>query len=464
MTDDELEQRLRAHYDAIDPVLAPPDLAPRIEAKLARRSRRPISIASNGPAIGTALAAIIIVAVALGMLPGGFLSSPGASARPSQSPSTTSAATSSARSSASPSTAPSEAAGAVATAGTFRGGGVWAIQGSTLLISADAGASWRRNSIPVSDGPLAPAVTVLDADHAWSITYGPGTTEQTGSPTDVLRLVVDRTVDGGRTWQTAAVPGNYPGTSQALVFLDARHGFLLCAPMRFSSGVSTTLETADGGATWSPAGIGDWLGSMFSASDAVTLWSGAEQEAGPVLHPILDVSRDGGATWQDARLPGLEGQNGGAQTWLAGPPSFADPANGLVTVDSSDGEVTTTRIYRTVDAGRSWSLATDRPVEASAAVAVLDTDHGLLPVVNPTGLLMSSDGGGTWQNHSLSDLTVDEWMTWIGAVDASHAAALVPTEHSSAGPLALYLSGDAGETWRPADFGTPTNLSPSPSQ
>jgi hypothetical protein len=38
-----------------------------------------------------------------------------------------------------------------------------------------------------------------------------------------------------------------------------------------------------------------------------TLWSGNQDDAGPVARPILDVSRDGGRTWSDARLPGLIG-------------------------------------------------------------------------------------------------------------------------------------------------------------
>jgi photosystem II stability/assembly factor-like uncharacterized protein len=454
MTDDELEEGLRLHFREIDPTVAPGHLHLRIDDALDARSRRPTLTTRTRPAFAAAMAAVVLVAVGLAFRPGGFLSSPDVSPSPTQASTSPSPTTE-------PSFAPVEGA-TVDQAGTIAGGGLWAVHAGTLLVSTDAGGSWRRSSIPVPAGTDAPTF-VLDPHRAWSLTYGPGSTEQTGSSTDALQVVVNRTVDGGRTWNAVTLPGNYPGTSQAIVFVDARHGYLFCSATRISSGVSTVLRTDDGGATWSVGGTGSWLGSMFAASDASTLWAGAVQEAGPVTRPIFDVSRDGGRSWEDARLPGLEGHVGGAQTWLPGPPLFSDPANGLVTVDSTDGNGNLeTRIYRTVDAGRSWSIAADQPVEASAGVAALDADNWLLPVDNPIGLLASADRGRTWQDRKLNVLTVDQWMTWIGAIDATHAAALVPTGHSSEDPSSLFLTTDGGQTWHPADLGASTSPAPTP--
>jgi hypothetical protein len=86
MTGDELEQRLRAHYRAIDPTHAPQGLGLRIEDALGRRPSRPAFIARTRPAFAAAIAAVVIVAVGLGLRPGGFLSSPGASPTPPASP------------------------------------------------------------------------------------------------------------------------------------------------------------------------------------------------------------------------------------------------------------------------------------------------------------------------------------------------------------------------------------------
>ncbi len=88
MTDDELEQRLRAHYRAIDPAAAPGGLGLRIYDGLNRRSSRPAIIVRTRPAFAAVLAAVLIVAVGLGLglRPGGFLASPGASPTPPASP------------------------------------------------------------------------------------------------------------------------------------------------------------------------------------------------------------------------------------------------------------------------------------------------------------------------------------------------------------------------------------------
>ncbi|MGC8635082.1 MAG: WD40/YVTN/BNR-like repeat-containing protein [Candidatus Limnocylindrales bacterium] len=351
--------------------------------------------------------------------------------------------------------APSVAAATVDLAGTFPGGGLWAMRGSAFLVSADAGASWRQSTLPTLAPQSEQMVVVLDAEHAWYVVVGPGASPVTGAPTDILHYAVYRTSDGGRTWQQRAVPGNYPATAASLVFVDPKHGDLLCSAERFSSGTSTVLWTTDGGASWQVVGTAAWIGSMFAASDPSTLWAGAPPEAGPVAHPLLAASRDGGRTWQDVSLPGLSAGLGGAARWLAGPPVFRDASTGVVTVTTiNSGFHPETWLYRTSDGGHAWSLVADRPMEAAAGPALLDATHWLLPLVNPLGVAASSDGGFTWHDlgtRGLGGVANPGWIAWIGGLDASHAAALVPTGHASPGPAALYLSADGGASWHAAD-------------
>jgi photosystem II stability/assembly factor-like uncharacterized protein len=447
VTDDELEGRLRAHYRDLDPGAASPGLATRVDAGLAARSSRPSAPVRTRAAFGAAIVAVTVVAVGLGLLlgPGGLLAP--ASPTPAQPTPAVSAPPSAA--SPTPSAVPSESpsaasldAATVDLAGTFAGGGLWAVRGSTLFVSTDGGATWAQGTSSIPAGGIL-AAFVLDASHAWIVAVGPGSSPYTGAPTDVRHLVVERTSDGGQTWQQGTVPGSWGATTQSLVFLDARVGFIMCSAARFSGGTSTVLRTDDGGATWSVAGIGHWLGSMFATSGGLTLWAGAQPEAGGITaHPILDVSRDGGQTWQDARLPGLVGQTGGS---VAAPPTFLDANIGAVAVVGQG-------IFRTSDGGGSWTLASDPSVEASAGPALLDATHWLLPTVNPFGLLSTADGGASWQQMATSGLANGGWIVWIGAVDATHAAALVPIGSSYPGPASLFLSADGGHTWQPADL------------
>jgi photosystem II stability/assembly factor-like uncharacterized protein len=342
---------------------------------------------------------------------------------------------------AAPPPAPDLAWAKVDLAGTFPGG-LWAVQGTSYLLSTDAGSSWRQTPLPAAPLQGAQAVAVLDATHAWYVAAGPGSTPITGAPSDVLHLVVYRTSDGGRTWKVSAIPGNYPETSQSLVFVDGDHGYLLCSAERFSSGTSTVLATSDGGATWRVVGTSPWLGSMLAGSDPTTLWAGAQPEAGPVSHPLLAVSRDGGRTWQDVALPGL-GQPGGA---LSGPPEFSSASTGVVAAGSL--------LFRTTDGGRTWTRLADLPSQASTAPALLDATHWLAPTVNPSGLASTTDGGASWRHlitSGLSGVANQGWIVWIGASDASHVAALEPIGNDYPGGTALYLSADGGRNWRPAD-------------
>jgi hypothetical protein len=347
--------------------------------------------------------------------------------------------------------------------GGFGGGGLWATRSGSLYISSDGGRSWKvapsaftTPGACIDSGIGCGAPFVLDARHAWIINAGPGSTEFTGSQTDVLKLVLVRTTDGGTTWRQISIPGSYPGTTQSLVFVDADHGFLLCGWTRMSPTPSTVLRTDDGGLTWrvvyvgSPGGDTASLGSMFAASSASTLWAGAEGDAGPIGRALFDVSHDAGTTWSPVDLPGLTGQLGGALNYLMAPPTFAPVS--LVTVVSGTESGNVTRIYRSADGGADWSLASSLQREASANLLALDATHWLLPVSNSEGLTATADGGKTWQDLATVGLT-SNWIVSMAAASSRDLIAVVATGTSQPGPQALFVSHDGGLTWAPMAHG-----------
>lgn len=456
MTDD-LERRLRTSLSGAALPSAPDSLRDALdrlpgEAGAIGVSRGRLRMAWAMPA----LVIVVVVALIAAWLPGGLLGPAGPLASPRGSGSPV------------PSSSPTTAAlpSAVDLAGTFPGGGLWAVDASTLLISTDAGSSWSRTTVPTSTG-VAPTVFVLDAEHAWSVTVGPGSTDNTGSSTDVTNLVVHRTVDGGQTWQASMIPANFADTSLELVFGDALHGYLVGSAQRQSDGTSTVVSTVDGGATWSVVATRPWLGAMVTASDASTIWAGGQQSAGgQFLQPILDVSRDGGRTWHDAGLPGLAGDDEAqCGCYLAGPPLFTDPASGYVTVISTAADGTSvTNIDRTTDAGRSWTIEATQPLATDSGVAVLDPLHWLLLVGYPTAVFGTADSGASWQTVAPAGSPSDQF-TWVAGLDAHRAGALRTVTGASSSFSALYLSADVGATWQPADFSgaaTSTEESPTP--
>ena len=328
---------------------------------------------------------------------------------------------------------------AVDVAGTFAGGGVWAATADRLGISVDGGRSWSYRALP-----RFATVDVLDRTHVWVVSPGPGSVWPYGGQGsfDTLHLIVRRSTDGGRTWRSVALPGNFGGTTPVLAFADARHGYLLCAGER-GGGASVLLRTDDGGATWRTVrSPGVTLGSVFSASGVGVLWSGTQGDAGPVERPVLDVSRDAGRTWTDARLPGLVGSLFATNTVLAPPAFFGSVGIVAVEYEPTDGQALA--IYRSVDSGHVWRRAATvaEPNGASAFVA-MDATHWL--IATGDGLRRTADGGRTWSSFTPKGLP-GSLITWLQFSDPRHGAALVSGgAHTT--PADLFVTIDGGATW-----------------
>ena len=176
-----------------------------------------------------------------------------------------------------------------------------------------------------------------------------------GQPWDQLFVKVSRTTDGGRTWQSVTLPGDWGGTRPIMTFADANHGYLLLAFLR-GGGPGAVFATQDGGASWRRVGGPDSLGSVFGVTTDGTLWAGNQGDAGPVGRPILDVSRDGGSTWSDARLPGLVGDIY-VNDILVAPPVVVGQDGMVAVVAGSSSVPPAIRLFRTTDGGRTWVAA-----------------------------------------------------------------------------------------------------------
>lgn len=347
--------------------------------------------------------------------------------------------------------------GGVDQAGTFGLRGLWGVRGESLFISTDAGTSWKRTTFPASTAYGGSQITTaIDATHIWTVTLGPGTTEQTGSTADVLRYVVNRTTDGGLTWDAAVLPGNFAEAGASIAFSDADNGYLVASPNRNSFGISTAVRTRDGGATWQVTGHSPWLGPLVAVSDASTVWAGGEEQAGgQFLQPVLAVSRDGGVTWDSVRLATIAGTTEAeCGCYLAEPPVFLDSMTGYVTVVSSFGNGPTyTRIERTSDGGHTWTVATDRPDILARAVAILDVSHWLMVADDPatpysTAVYETVDGGATWAVVSSGDAWTTSAPAWMNAISPSGAVGMFPLGHSDVTPNhALAFTTDGGRTW-----------------
>jgi photosystem II stability/assembly factor-like uncharacterized protein len=217
--------------------------------------------------------------------------------------------------------------------------------GSGCAGAPAAGVRTALTQVPV---PALDAVQFVSASQGWTVGAG-----------HVLA-----TTDAGRTWTR-----QYSGTAalDQVDFVDARDGW--------ATGTNSLLRTTDGGATW--AAVGDPCGAIrsvhFVTPDAGYAVAGGSQvriDGGlpaPVAGGELLATTDGGQSW--AAVPAAPAQ---AQTVC-----FSSPSSGFLGTPG--------KIWRTSDAGKTWSLAFTEPAASGA--------H---PVAADTTLLECAGGSAVW--------------------------------------------------------------------
>jgi photosystem II stability/assembly factor-like uncharacterized protein len=442
MTDDDLEQRLHAHYQGIDPTHAPPRLGRRIDDSLARRSSRPAIGMRSRWAFAAVAAAVLIVAVGLGLRPGGYLSSSGS---PSPGAVPTAPRPTSPASATSPAPTPLPPGPDVQAGGLLDASHGWALTDQRLLVTADGGSTWRTVTPPGGFG----SGTFLDAAHGW-VAIGEAFTS--ADDPSYGRIDVWRTTDGGQTWTKAQLPKAvlHPfGEMLPAVqfdFLDASHGFaFLSGNLAKGRNDSDLFWTADGGQTWSadrPTGSGN-VGNegtvgFATANDGVIV--NATHGNGIV------ATRDGGRTWTDAIFD-LPPGSAGAQLFFD-QPVFFDGRLGVVAVDVQTDNGSDNRVYRTLDAGASWTDAATLPA-GLVAISFLDQQEWI--GVNGSVVVRTADGGRTWASSSVDGLPGA--LESLTMVDAQHGWALVGMnvcltfKSNCSRRTGLYSTTDGGSTW-----------------
>jgi photosystem II stability/assembly factor-like uncharacterized protein len=455
MNTPDLETRLRAYYGTVQPAdstrLAMASARLLEDARAARAGR---SVRGLLRLAGTLVGAAIVLAVLVMARFSGGVPGPGAGSG-SPGPGFDS---------------PAALRAQVDMAGVTRSGVVWAVQGSYLLTSTDNGATWRAGSFPASTGFTAfKTAYVLDLDHAWALTSDQKTN---GTASPALPGTVSSTSDGGRTWQSAQIAGDFGCYRASLEFVDAQRGYLMCVVPSISGPTGptsismlsatessgTVLETTDGGVTWSVTGTAKGLSTSFMASDAATLWSVPDQITNWKTGARLLVSRNGGANWSAVDLPGLSSLRNPGNTvdiTVAAGPAFWDASDGAIAVGvflNGTGTPPAIWFYRTSDAGRTWTVVkkeTDFPMidfPPSAAVGRVWAAR----MLGNYNLAVSSDFGASWTSVPGYGMPNNTSFLTLDLIDKNDGMATV---FGVQGTRVLMLTRDGGRTWHPADFG-----------
>ena len=236
-------------------------------------------------------------------------------------------------------------------------------QGSVVQRTPDGGRSWEDRTPP---GFTHSAPDLSDGDVADSSVGLSALDSQQcwvafgGGIQDRNTITVEHTADGGRHWHQRAFAGE--ADAVILQFLDVRHGFLLALGSPAAGLMQKDFyRTSDGGKTWTRGGspeIGDnYYPSGMAFRNNREGWITGSNH-GVAAVPFVRT-RDGGRTWrlQPIPLPPSYPEAHGD----ASQPRFIGRSRlrGAFTarLRNNDPEMEQTVTYLTHDGGKHWQIA-----------------------------------------------------------------------------------------------------------
>jgi photosystem II stability/assembly factor-like uncharacterized protein len=195
---------------------------------------------------------------------------------------------------------------------------------------------------------------------------------------------------------------------------------------------------------------------MFTATANGTLWAGAEgTTTGAGNWDLLQVSRDGGASWQPVSLPGRDVLSSG--DYLLAPPTVLG-STVVVGVASVDKVV----FYASTDSGQSWQASVPVASDLGYGVpAIVDATHWLVP--SALTIWGTGDAGASWHEQATAGIPGLGPIAALTFADAEHGIGIVSLGNTPA-PNGLFVTQDGGRTWRPAALPSLSDATPSPSQ
>jgi photosystem II stability/assembly factor-like uncharacterized protein len=281
------------------------------------------------------------------------------------------------------------------------------VQHVVVVSTKDGGHTWLRSQpIPASGANLAVEVDFLDDHYGWLLTD----TGYYATPQFVRTLFA--TTDGGLHWSRVSSASASAGSGLAhmavgcaengIVFVNADKGWLTwtCsssngpAPTHTAGPVVAT--TVDGGRTWAPVILPSYpAGTDWSCGSTPPIFTGnhgvLQLSCGGIGHPGWDavyMSADYGATWTVGQFP----------VPFYGPVDFVDSNTGFFVTTNVTDNAAGSDLYRTVDGGRTWTLAKKGlfPGQNIDDFEFIDANTGFANTSGEPATWKTTDGGKSW--------------------------------------------------------------------
>jgi photosystem II stability/assembly factor-like uncharacterized protein len=266
------------------------------------------------------------------------------------------------------------------------------------------------------------------------------------------RGTIVRTADGGKTWQTLAIPGTEALDFRDVDAIDARTAYALSIGPGEASRI---YKTIDAGETWTLQHTNQDPKAFF---DAMTF---ADPTHGVVMSDSVDgqfvimLTSDGGKTWTRAPREGLPPALPNEGAFAASGTNVAVIGRDRIWIGT--GAAKTARVLRSMDGGRTWNVS-DTPIPGGESagifsIAFRDAQHGVIVGGDYKkereaidNVAITSDGGATWtlvREHGLGG-----FRSAVAYVPSANGRAATPSVFA-VGPSGADISDDDGRTWRP---------------
>ncbi len=325
--------------------------------------------------------------------------------------------------------------------GVIAPGAGWALNGLALYRTVDDTAHWINMTPPGVTNAIAHirAVDFLDGHHAWLAVA-----------LDNQPLTIDRTTDGGRSWDAirphgcgANVTGTAAscGTPVAIDFIDRTRGWAVFSSNDTSG---TLLATHDAGTTWSVVGPTPFVGGVHF-TDASTAW-------GSGFHGSLYRTSDGAKTWHAVTVPADATD---ATVLPIGDAQFFGRDGVVATrLTLRRSRPPTLAVYSSRDGGASWT-AQAAPVDPGVNV-VNDTDYRFSAasasdwaLLFGTRLWLTHDAGRSWARFEpTTGLLAEIHLTSASSAWLLAPAAACTTPVDGCANTLLLHTTDGGRVWR----------------
>jgi photosystem II stability/assembly factor-like uncharacterized protein len=332
----------------------------------------------------------------------------------------------------------------------LQGGFGYALTGSALVLTSDAGSTWRAATPPGLVAADIRAVRFVDPANGFVV----GVTGAEGQG-----FALWRTTNGGLTW-TSSVLG-MPTTIDvaapiSIAAPDTSHVFLSLSLQQGLGprGPGVILESSNGGRSWS-RGLLPGNGSIAFTTPAEG-WLAADKGG-------LYRTRDGGRTWHRVGLPAPIGFR--STLPLAELPTFSDSTRAVLPATFRRESRAAVSFLASHNGGRTWQSAatiTGRRAFAPAdhiPVAIVDATHWMALPDGGRRVVSLTDGkrARTVATTGLPISTPGFVLEGVSFASATTGWATVATCMEDAGAHcprreALYRTIDAGATWNPLNL------------